>query len=480
MGVLNGDINKSTFWAETQIVTNIGIDPIEFTEFSSAPIHTVEFETLVGGINNTIVSIPTGIIGDVFVSGGPAANPSYVTPTASTGLTGTFNASTHDYALTVPVTTDHGGTGLVSPTAHTILIGEGALPLAEVGPGTAGQVVVSGGALADPNYVTPTAGTGLSGTFNASTHDYALSVPVSTANGGSGLVSPTAHAVLIGEGAAAFGEVGPDTAGKVFIAKGPLADPGFITPTTGTGLTGTFNSTTHEYALIVPVTAPDGGTGLVSPTAHTLLVGEGVAAFGMVGPGLAGQVLQSGGALADPLYSTATYPAVATATGTLLRADGTNWVATTSTYPNINAINTLLYASALNVMSALPTANNGLLVTSASGVPSILAGPGTTGNIFQSNAAAAPSFSTATYPSTTTINRILYSSSNNVVDQIATSIDGVLVTSHVGIPSILANGVAGQVLTANLNAPPSWQNAAASGVASVSGTLDQNQCNTWR
>lgn len=100
-------------------------------------------------------------------------------------------------------------------------------------------------------------------------------------------------------------------------------------------------------------------------------------------------------------WSTATLPATATGTGTLLRADGTNWSATTSTYPNTNAINTLLYASAANVMSALATANNGLLVTGpTTGTPSILAGPGTTGNMLISNAAAAPSFTTYTIPTT--------------------------------------------------------------------------------
>jgi hypothetical protein len=62
---------------------------------------------------------------------------------------------------------------------------------------------------------------------------------------------------------------------------------------------------------------------------------------------------------------------VATATGAILRADGTNWSATTSTYPNTNAINTLLYAASANVMAALATANSGVLTTSTSGVPSI-------------------------------------------------------------------------------------------------------------
>lgn len=67
---------------------------------------------------------------------------------------------------------------------------------------------------------------------------------------------------------------------------------------------------------------------------------------------------------------------------------------------NPGTINQLgYYASTGSMISGLATANNGLLVTSSAGAPSILAGPGSTGNILQSNAAAPPSFSTAQYPS---------------------------------------------------------------------------------
>jgi hypothetical protein len=59
---------------------------------------------------------------------------------------------------------------------------------------------------------------------------------------------------------------------------------------------------------------------------------EGNMAF--EGTGTLGTVLQGQGAGATPKYSTATYPSTATGTGTILRADGTNWVATTATYPN--------------------------------------------------------------------------------------------------------------------------------------------------
>lgn len=115
---------------------------------------------------------------------------------------------------------------------------------------------------------------------------------------------------------------------------------------------------------------------------------------------------------------------------------GSAFTTSTATYLPTTTINRLFYSSANNVVAELATANNGLLITSAAGVPSILAGPGTTGQILQANAAAPPSFSTASYPSTTTINQILYSSAANTVVGLATANDGVLITSAAGVPSI--------------------------------------------
>lgn len=124
-------------------------------------------------------------------------------------------------------------------------------------------------------------------------------------------------------------------------------------------------------------TVAEGGTGLATLTDHAVLIGAGTDPVEFAGPAAAGTILQGAGAAANPAFSTATYPSTTT-------------------------INQLLYSSAANTVGGLATANNGTLVTSATGVPSILAGPVTTGNVLQSNAAAAPSFSTATYPSVAT------------------------------------------------------------------------------
>lgn len=109
--------------------------------------------------------------------------------------------------------------------------------------------------------------------------------------------------------------------------------------------------------------------------------------------GNAGQLLRSTGSGA-PGWTASTYPNTATAVGSILRADGTDWVATTatypatagtagtilratstgfvnssSTYPDTVSANQLLYASAANTVSGLSTANSAVLVTNSSGAP---------------------------------------------------------------------------------------------------------------
>lgn len=66
----------------------------------------------------------------------------------------------------------------------------------------------------------------------------------------------------------------------------------------------------------------------VTTTQYDVLVGAASNGISNVGPGTAGQVLQSGGNAANPAYSTATYPSTAGNTGNVLTSDGTNWIST--------------------------------------------------------------------------------------------------------------------------------------------------------
>lgn len=226
--------------------------------------------------------------------------------------------------------------------------------------------------------------------------------------------------------------------------------------------------------------------GIVYSTASAMAILSGVAT--------AGKVLQSG-ATAAPTWSTPTYPSASGTAGFILRSNGTNNVYSQSTFADLYAASSILYSNGANNVAGLATANNGVLVTGNTGIPSILAGPAATGRVLTSNAAAEPSWSTATFPSTggtagnvlisngtnyiastslwpntvgsagkiirsdgTTnayststfadtyaINTILYNASANTVSGLPTANSGVLITSSGGVPSIsstLPSGIA--------------------------------------
>ena len=118
-------------------------------------------------------STPAGS-GTVTTSGTPVVNQvSYFT--SATAITGTTTDTNTTHALFAtatapafralagsdlpsgwnPVTAPNGGSGIASPTAHLVLVGEGASPFAPVPAGNAGQVLISNGASADPTFQDP-------------------------------------------------------------------------------------------------------------------------------------------------------------------------------------------------------------------------------------------------------------------------------------------------------------------------------------
>ncbi len=86
-------------------------------------------------------------------------------------------------------------------------------------------------------------------------------------------------------------------------------------------------------------------TQLTGLTNHSVLVGAGTTTITKVGPtSTIGQVLQSAGATADPAFSTATYPLTTT-------------------------INQILFSSAANTVTGVTAANQAVLTSTTTGVP---------------------------------------------------------------------------------------------------------------
>jgi hypothetical protein len=76
-----------------------------------------------------------------------------------------------------------------------------------------------------------------------------------------------------------------------------------------------------------------------------------------------GKYLQGAGVGTAPAFSTATLPSTATGTGTILRADGTNWSATTATYPNTAGTSgNILKSDGTNFVSSAPGTSGASLV----------------------------------------------------------------------------------------------------------------------
>ena len=121
-----------------------------------------------------------------------------------------------------------------------------------------------------------------------------------------------------------------------------------------------------QFSASVPVSVSNGGTGLTSLAAFRLLAGgtTSTGAMQQVADGASGTLLQSAGAGALAAYTTTTYPAT-------------------------NAVSTILYASATNVMSALATANSAVLLTGATGIP-VLSGTMTDGQLIIGSTGATP------------------------------------------------------------------------------------------
>ena len=81
--------------------------------------------------------------------------------------------------------------------------------------------------------------------------------------------------------------------------------------------------------------------------------------------------------------------------GTILQGQGAgvDLALSTATYPDTTTVSQILHSSSTNVVSGITTANNGVLITSTSGVPSILAA-GSTGQVLTATTSSAPSWQT--------------------------------------------------------------------------------------
>lgn len=206
---------------------------------------------------------------------------------------------------------------------------------------------------------------------------------------------------------------GPFTIGTtpiIFSAMDSAANITVSAPLTKTG---------NNLALTTPLVGTYGGTGVNNGTNTLTLAGN----------------LATSGAFNSTFTMTNTTSVTFPTSGTL---------ATTSQLP------TLPLSLSNGGTGANLTASNGGIFYSNASTGAILSGTATANQVLLSGASTTPAWSTATYPATTTINQLLYSSSANVIAGLATANSSVLITSGAGVPSLsttLPSGLAATNLT---------------------------------
>jgi hypothetical protein len=308
--------------------------------------------------------------------------------------------------------TSTGTLGTASITAHGVVVGNGTSALTVATIGTKGNVLTDNGAGLDPTFQAPASG---SGTVTKVVAGAGLSGGTITTSGTLALDGTfTNHGVLIGTGT----DINATAAGaaNTFLAGVASADPTFrgITlasadfanqGTTSTVLHGNAagNPSFGAVSLSADVTdtlgAANGGSGVASPTAHAVLLGEGSSAFGTATIGTAGNVLTDNGAGKDP-----TFQAPATS-GTVTKVI----LSTPLGGGTVTSSGTLGTTSYTNHGVLLGQSTSALAVTAAGAAGTVLTGNGTgTDPSFQAlpvqaaNVATAESTSSATYVNLTT------------------------------------------------------------------------------
>jgi hypothetical protein len=172
--VENGTVNGKTGWVQTNTITTIGTDAIEFTQFSGSGTYVAGTGLTLTG--NTF-SINTATTVDLNTAQ-TLTNKTLTSPTLTTPALGTPSSATLTNATGLPVSTGISGFGTGVATALAVNVG------------SAGAPVVNGGALGTPSSGTLTNATGLPLTTGVTG-----TLPV--ANGGTGITS-------LGTGVATF------------------------------------------------------------------------------------------------------------------------------------------------------------------------------------------------------------------------------------------------------------------------------------
>lgn len=300
---------------------------------------------------------------------------------------------------------------------------------------------------------------------------------LSSARGGTGVNNGTSTFTIGGNfqmsGAFTFNGTLTGNTAVTFPTSGTLATtsqlptPAALTKSDDTNITVSLGGS-PSTALLQATSITMGWTGTLSGTRGGTGVNNGSSTITLGGS------LTTSGAFASTFTMTATTSVTFPTSGTLAttsqlptpaaltKTDDTNVTLTLGGTP----ATALLQATSLTLgwtgllslarggTNANLTASNGGIFYSTASAGAILAGTSTANQIVLSGSNAAPSWSTATYPATTTVNQILFSSSANTITGLTTGNSSTIFTNTSGVPAWTGSMTNGQLLIGSTSASP--------------------------
>lgn len=211
------------------------------------------------------------------------------------------------------------------------------------------------------------------------------------------------------------------------------------TGTLAVGRGGTGAASFNTNGIVISNTTTTGALAALSLTDGQLVIGSSI------GAPLAATLTAGAGISVTNGHNTITIAAINSGTVTSISA-GTGITCTPNPITGTGTVALTTPVSLANGgTNASLTANNGGILYSTASAVAILAGTATANQVLLSGSSAAPAWSTATYPATTTINQILYSSATNTVTGISSVNSAVLSTNGSGVPAFsttLPSGIA--------------------------------------
>lgn len=276
------------------------------------------------------------------------------------------------------------------------------------------------------------------------------------------LTGLTAHAVLVGAGTATITKVGPTaTSGQVLQSQGSTTDPAFSTATYPS--TTTINQILYSSSAntVAGLSTADNGvltTGTTGIPVITALSSDGQLIIGSSAGAPAAATITAGSGIAVTNGHNSITIAVASGSAVVETLTGNSGGAISPSSGNINTVGTgsiTIAGSGSTLTTQLTGLTNHAVQVGAGTATLTQVGPtANTGAVLQNNSGADPSYSSASYPSSTTINQILYSSAANTVTGITAANSAVLVSTSTGVPQWSGTMTNGQLIIGSTSGTP--------------------------